>query len=333
MPLVTDHGHVLGSFCAIDTKPHPWTDTEVEVLTELAASAQREIHLRSALRRSSDLAERLQEQASELEHQAIELEQQVEEAHTMAEELEQTNEELLRKTAEAQHANRAKGDFLAAMSHELRTPLNAIGGYVELLQMGLRGPITAEQNTDLARIQRNQAHLLGLISDILNFAQIGAGRIEHHWADVALDAAIQDAEAMILPQIQAKRFNYTHDDCGTDIVVRADRDKLRQIFLNLLSNAAKFTDTGGSITVRCRRMDDAAIVQVIDTGSGIDPEKLDNIFEPFVQVERTLNRPAIGIGLGLSISRDLARGMGGDLTVESSRDGSTFTLTLPIGTS
>ncbi|MGI9090138.1 MAG: ATP-binding protein, partial [Gemmatimonadaceae bacterium] len=231
--------------------------------------------------------------------------------------------------AAAENANRAKSDFLASMSHELRTPLNAIGGYVELIEMGLRGPVTPEQLSDLSRIQRSQKHLLALINDVLNFAKLDAGQVEYHTESVPLNAALRDAESMILPQLRSKGLAYSYEGCDASLMALGDRDKLQQIVLNLLSNAVKFTREGGSITVACAADGEFVKVRVHDTGIGIPAEKLDSIFEPFVQVERTLSQPATGAGLGLAISRDLALGMNGDLTAESTPAGSTFTLTLP----
>ena len=234
-----------------------------------------------------------------------------------------------RATAEA--ANRAKFDFLATMSHELRTPLNAIGGYVDLMAMGLRGPVTEAQHRDIDRIKRAQQHLLGLINDVLNFAKLDAGRVSYAIGDVPVAGPMASVEAMIAPQLHAKGIRYAVGRCPARTVVRADAEKVRQVLLNLLTNALKFTDAGGEIAVRCEVDGAVARLRVVDTGVGIPADKLATIFDPFVQVDRGLNRPTEGIGLGLAISRDLARGMGGELTVESAVGrGSAFTLTLPL---
>ncbi|HEX5724648.1 MAG TPA: PAS domain S-box protein, partial [Longimicrobiaceae bacterium] len=232
--------------------------------------------------------------------------------------------------AEAEAANRAKFQFLTTMSHELRTPLNAIAGYVELLQLGIRGPVTAAQQEDLERIRRSQQHLLGLINDVLNFARIESGHVHFEIAEVPLDEALAEIEALILPQVQRRGLRYEYCRFDPAVAVRADRDKLQQVVLNLLSNAVKFTLPGGSIRMECEAQAATVAVRVRDTGVGIPPDKLATIFEPFVQVNVGYTRPSEGTGLGLSISRDLARLMGGDLTTESREgEGSVFTLTLP----
>jgi signal transduction histidine kinase len=230
----------------------------------------------------------------------------------------------------AEKANASKSNFLAAMSHELRTPLNAIAGYVELMELGLRGPLTSEQRADLERIKRNQKYLLGLIEEILVFTQLDAQRLVVDISDTSLDAVIRDAEMMVGPQIKAKGIEYHYGHCDPGLIVRADADKLQQIVINLLVNAVKYTDTGGSITVDCDSTDGKVKARVSDTGVGIPPDKLGSIFDPFVQLDRSLNQPREGVGLGLTISRDLARAMGGDLTVDSEPGkGSIFTLELP----
>lgn len=236
--------------------------------------------------------------------------------------------EAARGAAEA--ASRAKSDFLAVMSHELRTPLNAIGGYAELLEMGIRGPVTTPQREDLARIQSSQRHLLGLINEVLNYARLETGTVRYDLQDVAVRDVLADAEALVRPQARTKGLTLRMPDVAPDVTVRADDEKLRQILVNLLSNAVKFTDRGGVITTEVELGETTVSIAVTDTGIGIAADKLESIFEPFVQVRADLTRTAEGTGLGLAISFDLARGMGGKLTVKSEPgEGSTFTLTLP----
>jgi PAS domain S-box-containing protein len=238
------------------------------------------------------------------------------------------SERTARQQAEA--ANLAKSQFLATMSHELRTPLNAISGYTQLLALGIRGPVTPEQRADLERIAKSQRHLLSLINDILNFAKIEAGRVSFEIRPVRMGDVLRDLEAFVEPQLQAKGVRYEDEVAHCDALVRTDAEKTRQILLNLLSNAIKFTPEGGTIRVSCIEDDESVRTTVADDGSGIQPDKLEAIFEPFVQVGRDLATPQQGTGLGLAISRDLARSMGGDITVESAvGTGSRFTLSLP----
>jgi PAS domain S-box-containing protein len=242
--------------------------------------------------------------------------------------------EAARRDAEA--ASRAKSEFLAVMSHELRTPLNAIGGYTELIELGIRGPITPQQREDLARIQKSQRHLLALINEVLNYTRLESGAVSYELEPVSVMEAITAAEMLVTPQLRAKGLRFSSSQCDPGLSVLADRDKLQQTLLNLLSNAVKFTGMRdgwpGLVEVRCNAADGGRTVhiEVHDTGCGIPADKLDTVFEPFVQVDTRLTRPHGGAGLGLAISRDLARGMGGDLTVVSTVDvGSTFTVMLP----
>ncbi len=231
---------------------------------------------------------------------------------------------------EAEAANRAKSDFLATMSHELRTPLNAIGGYAQLIELGLRGPVTQSQAQDLSRIQRSQQHLLGLINAILNFTKLEKGNVHYDISDVPLKPVLGDVEALVMPQAQAKGLHLVLLPAASGLAVRADAEKLRQVLLNLLSNALKFTPADGRIVVSCEPHDDRVDIRVSDSGVGIATDRLAHVFEPFVQIDGTRTRTQEGVGLGLTISRDLARGMGGELIAESALHmGSTFTLVLP----
>jgi PAS domain S-box-containing protein len=231
---------------------------------------------------------------------------------------------------ESKEANRAKSEFLATMSHELRTPLNAISGYAELLKMGLRGPVTEAQVADLDRINRSQGHLLGIINDILQFAKLESGQLELKVDTFPVEAALDVAEELVRPQLEAKGISYAYLRGEKSVQVRADRDRFQQIVLNLLSNALKFTPSGGTISVGWRIENGLVLVEVADTGVGIAPSQLERIFDPFVQVQAGTTRTSEGVGLGLAISRDMARQMGGDVSVKSDLGkGSTFTLALP----
>ncbi len=314
-------------------------EKDLAVAGELARRIGTAIENARLLRESEEARHELEQQAAEMEIQATEMEETQERLQRTNAELQVLNQRLLDKTAEAEaalrqaeDANRAKSDFLATMSHELRTPLNAISGYAELLSMGIRGPVNDAQKADLDRINRSQAHLLGIINDILKFAKLESGQLEIHIEEFPVDAALAAAEELVRPQLEAKGVRYRYVGGDKSVTVRADRDRLEQIVLNLLANAVKFTPEGGSVTVSWEEKGNQVLMHVTDTGIGIASDQVERIFDPFVQVDASTTRKSEGVGLGLAISRDLARQMGGDVSVttETGR-GSTFTLALPRG--
>jgi signal transduction histidine kinase len=250
--------------------------------------------------------------------------------NAMAQGIGQAHAELADRNEELQQANAAKAQFLAVMSHELRTPLNAIGGFTELMELGLRGPVTPEQVEDLGRIRRNKDLLLAIITDILDFSRADAGALSFRAEPVAIATVLTDVADAVGRQMQTKGVRLVLQSVPADAIVRGDRERVQQVLLNLLSNALKFTESGGEVVVATTVLDGMVRIDVSDTGSGIGPAQLDAIFEPFVQVDASLTRRAGGTGLGLAIARQLASAMGGTVTVRSALGaGSTFSLTLP----
>ncbi|MEP6991494.1 MAG: ATP-binding protein [bacterium] len=238
--------------------------------------------------------------------------------------------EALELRIRAESASVAKSAFLGMMSHELRTPLNAIGGYADLIALELHGPVTDAQHVDLARIKVNQRYLMGLINDLLNLTRVDSGHLVYDIVDVDVRELLVSAVELVEPLIAQKGLSFTGIECGDRVVVRADREKAIQVLVNLLSNAIKFTPPGGTLVVECITEADVLHLRVCDTGIGIPADKLEAIFEPFIQVKGASPLPEAGIGLGLAISRSLARDMQGDLTVESTlTEGARFSFTLP----
>jgi signal transduction histidine kinase len=244
---------------------------------------------------------------------------------------------------EAEAASRAKSEFLAIMSHELRTPLNAVLGYSELMELGISGPVTEKMREQIGRIRISATHLLGLVNDILDLAKVEAGRLQVSSSPCSATGTVAAAIALIQPQAAARGLELTVFPTPEPApIYRGDDERVRQILVNLLSNAVKFTPAGGKIAVEAtwsRTPDPDTRLQptrsyvsfrVSDTGEGIPDAKLLSIFDPFVQAESGHARTREGSGLGLTISRRLARLMGGDLTVRSKLgQGSTFKLWLP----
>jgi PAS domain S-box-containing protein len=237
------------------------------------------------------------------------------------------SERKAREAAEV--SNRVKSEFLSLLSHEFRTPLQAIFGYTELLEREIHGPINDAQRRDLYRVRQSQQHLLGLINTILEFAKLESGQpIEVSFQVVPMEETLKPMEALIGPAVETKALTYEYTCTDAAVIAYADPAKVQQIVVNLLANAVKYTPPGGSVKLECAMVPDAVEVRVIDTGPGIPDEKLESIFEPFVQLKQR-GTPSNGTGLGLPISRRLATAMGGSLTVSSEEGvGSTFTLRL-----
>ena len=245
--------------------------------------------------------------------------------------LEAALEEAREARIMAEHANKAKTQFLRAMSHELRTPLNAISGYTEILEMGIRGTVNPEQTKDLGRIKRAASYLLRLINDILTIARLEGARPLNLIA-IPVNQLLSEVDGLCALQAKARGLTLTVTPCVDEIFVTADAERFQQILLNLVTNAIKFTVKGGSVEVTSSAIAGIFQLHVKDTGVGIRSLDLDRVFDPFVQIDRHLTSDTQqGVGLGLSISRELARAMHGDLTLESVEGkGSIFTLTLPI---
>jgi signal transduction histidine kinase len=233
----------------------------------------------------------------------------------------------------AAKANRAKAEFLAVMSHELRTPLNAIAGYSELLSVGVAGPLSDKQAEAVARIRRNQQHLLGLINDVLTFARFEAGSSTIQPVPMRVCEALDAIEPLIQPSLSNKGLQLLRDSCDPALEVQADPTKLNQILLNIVGNAIKFTPSGGRIGLGASGDGDTVTITVTDTGIGVPDDKVTQIFEPFFQVHTGTTREYSGVGLGLAIARDLAHEMGGDIHFASAPGkGSAVSLILPTPT-
>jgi signal transduction histidine kinase len=232
--------------------------------------------------------------------------------------------------AEAERANNSKTDFLAVMSHELRTPLTAIMGYEELLSDGITGPVTELQRQQLGRINASARHLLGLIDEILTFARVDIGRERVRWESMSVNHTLADAAALVEPMASAKSIKFIVDPLEEDQAIQTDGTKLRQMLVNLLSNGIKFTDKG-EVRLGCVVNSGVLEIRIADTGVGIPAENIEEVFEPFWQAEQTATRKTGGTGLGLSVTRKLARLLGGDVTVASRVGmGTTFVLALPM---
>jgi PAS domain S-box-containing protein len=295
-------------------------------------------------------ADTLARTVDELQHANARLERLAADLRFANEEMEAATTQASAARVLAEQASAAKSAFLATMSHELRTPLNAVLGYVDLLEVGVVGPVTGGQRGYLDRVRASARHLLGLINEILDLTRVEAGQVAVDLGETRPRREAREALNLVRPQAEAKQLALTLD--GPDVRAVADPDRVRQILVNLLANAVRFTAAGGRVAVRVDLVEPATgepsplpptlgphagpwvRMEVADSGVGIPPERLEAIFDPFVQVPSgdatVYTRQHGGTGLGLTIARRLARLMRGDLTVSSAPgQGSTFTLWLP----
>ncbi len=263
-----------------------------------------------------------------------------------AEEHERQLERERRARAEAEAANQAKSEFLAVMSHELRTPLNAVLGYAELLDLGVVGTLTPEQRQQIGRITASGRHLLGLVNEILDLAKVEAGRLSVERVPTSVADVVESAIVLSQPQAESRGLTlHAPAEVPRSLVFLGDRDRVLQVLANLLSNAVKFTEPGGHIHLEVEQLASSRsrhlhgdgpwiVIRVRDTGIGIAAQQLETIFSPFVQAQAGRTRQRDGAGLGLTISRRLARLMRGEVTAESvPGDGSVFSVWLPAATS
>lgn len=333
VPLIA-RGSVLGALTLVSSETgHQYAQSDLELAADLGARCAMAID-NARLHRDARSAGAL----AALMNQRLVIASIREQE--LAERAQELGDEARKLAGEAREANLAKSQFLCAMSHEIRTPLNAIIGYTALFELEIAGPLTAEQSQYLARIRASSSHLLKLIQDVLDLAKVEAGRMdvrhERSRAAVVMSAAV----GLIEPQAGAAGITIDYREGNADSYM-GDEDRVRQILLNLLANAVKFTEPGGRVTVACgtAHAPDAeaelsgegpwVFIQVADTGIGIAPEMQQTVFEAFVQTEQGLTRRRDGTGLGLTISRELARRMDGDLTLRSAEGGgSCFTLWL-----
>ncbi|HEX6909266.1 MAG TPA: ATP-binding protein [Longimicrobium sp.] len=333
VPLIA-RGNVMGALTLVSADgAHRYSAADVELAGDLGARCAMAID-NARLHRDARSAGALAAQMNQRLVIASIREQE------LAERAQELADEASRLAQIAREANRAKSQFLSSMSHEIRTPLNAIIGFTALFDLEIAGPLTPQQSQYLARIRASSAHLLKLIEDVLDLAKVEAGRLEVRDEPAPAAAAMSAAVGLIDPQATAAGITIDYQEGSADRYL-GDEDRVRQILLNLLANAVKFTERGGRVTVTrgtTREPDPEArlsgevpwvFIRVADTGMGIAPEMRDSVFEAFVQTEQGLTRRRDGTGLGLTISRELARRMGGELTLRSVEgEGSCFTLWL-----
>jgi signal transduction histidine kinase len=307
IPLTVRSGHALGALCVVDFHPRRWSEDELATLHDLAESVVTELELCAA----ATAAERRADSEAAARRQL-------------------QQERAARADAEA--SSRAKTQFLAVISHELRTPLNAINGYVQILEDGLQGEVNDAQRRSLARVKAAQRQLLGMIDDIIQLTQKEPWTPPGDRAPTRLEDALVELDRRIMPRAAAKGVAYQRDSCLEIGTVEISRTQLLGALERVADNAVKFTPAGGRVHVHCTQRGSLVAIHVGDTGPGIPVDRLSSVFEPFEQADSTYTRAHGGLGIGLAIATSLAKGMGGELTVESEEGrGATFTLRIPRG--
>ncbi|GHD60155.1 hypothetical protein GCM10017083_45900 [Thalassobaculum fulvum] len=238
--------------------------------------------------------------------------------------IERYNRELADARDRAERANRSKTRFLATMSHELRTPLNAIIGFSEIISRSVLGELPERYRSYGSDIHRSAQYLMNLIDDLLDMSRLDSGGYSINEEDVAVAGLLAECAAMVQPQAQAKRVSLATQVDGAEVVLRADDRGLRQVVLNLVGNAIKFTPSGGHVEITGGfGADGRYVIVVADDGPGIPREDLERVLEPFEQVRSHLSREHGGTGLGLAISRAIVQAHGGRLVLESDRGSGT----------
>jgi signal transduction histidine kinase len=328
VPLSTRNGTLGALTLAFAASGRSFSDADVPWAEDLGRRVATAIENARLVETIEEARDRIADQAAELEMQTEELRAQSAELEEKALELEQLLEESGHARTEAERANQAKSQFLAVMSHELRTPLNAIIGYTDLLDAEVAGPLNRVQREQLDRARSSARHLVGLIDQVLSLARIEAGHQDVHPESIDVVAQAREIIEVMEPLATARGLDLRLR-APDRLVVVTDGGKLRQILFNLVGNAVKFTETG-HIELEVAARHGNVLFRLRDTGPGIAAENLDRIFDPFTQVDQHNTRRVGGSGLGLSVSRELARMLGGGLEAESvPGHGSTFTLRIP----
>jgi len=285
-----------------------------------------------ALGIARDITERKKAER-ELQEKNEQLDAQNEELQSQTEELMTQQQELIEKTGEVERANQLKSEFLANMSHGLRTPLNVIIGFSELMRDEVPGKLNDEQRQCLDDIQSSGKHLLNLINKVLDLSKVESGKTKLNLTNLALTEVIESLARTMLPMLAPRQHSLDVEVEEGLPLVYADKAKVKEVLLNLLSNAAKFTPDGGKLKIEAVREDSWCRVSVIDNGIGIKKEDQEQIFEPFYQLDNPLTKERGGTGLGLALAKHIIEKHGGQIRVESEYGrGSRFTFTLPLAT-